>query len=116
VLSIALAAVTAGALAAIAPAREAILELFGIGGETIRPVPALPPARTTVEPATDLGERMTLQEAQRRSSFAIRLPRIEGLGPPDEVFRSEPPPGGRVSFVWKRARTCRRPPRPERGS
>ena len=95
------ALVAAGMLAAIAPAREAVLDLFEIGGETIRPVPTLPPARTAIEPQSDLGERVTVAEVRERSPFAIRAPAVADLGPPDEVYRLEPPPGGLVSFVWR---------------
>lgn len=100
-LSLAFALATIAALAAIAPAREAILDLFRVGGETVRPVPTLPPARTTIEPQSDLGERVTVEEARRRSPFPIRTPADTGLGPPDEVYRLEPPPGGLVTFVWR---------------
>ena len=100
VASLVLATLGAGAVAAIAPAREAILDLFRVGGETIRPVQTLPPARPSSD-ASDLGGRLSLGEAQERSGFPVRRPRLEELGPPDEVYRRAPPEGGLISFVWR---------------
>ena len=69
----------AGAL--VPPVRSAVLDALGIAGrESIVRVPGPP---DTSHPPLDVGGRTTLQAAQRRLSFAIRLPRA--LGTPREV-------------------------------
>lgn len=96
------ALVGAGAIAAIAPAREAILDLFAIGGAEVREVPAIPtfptvPAPSPVE-SLDLGEEVTPQRAAAAVAFPLGRP--TRLPNPSQTFLRTPPTGGMVSFVW----------------
>ena len=82
---VALAIVVLAALAAtlvIPDARAALFRLLSIGGERIELVDELPevPAEDGLELA--LGERVTLEEARQRSTFALR----ELEAPPDRVY------------------------------
>lgn len=93
---VAVAVVVLAALAAtlaIPDARAALFRLLSIGGERIELVDELPevPVRDDLELA--LGERVTLAEAGRRSSFALR----ELEGPPDRVYVGEQ---GTVWFLY----------------
>jgi hypothetical protein len=90
-LVVAVAAVAA-TLALSPGARSALLELFHLKGVTVELVDELPevPVRRTL----DLGERVTLAEAQRRAGF--RLLTSEELGPPDAVYERD----GFVTFLY----------------
>ncbi len=82
---VALAVVALAALSAtlaIPDARAALLRLLSIGGERIELVDELPeiPVQDDLELA--LGERVTLDEATRRSTFTLR----ELEEPPDRVY------------------------------
>lgn len=68
-------------------AAEEILRLRGI--EIFRgPVLTATPTPMTSSPASllGLGERVSLEEAQRRADFTVRLPTDPLLGTPDEVY------------------------------
>lgn len=78
---------------AIPPARQAVADLFGLGGVTIQQVPTTVPAgappRTTLPADVDdlgLGTRVTLDEARRLAASPIAVP--AELGEPDAVFAS----------------------------
>jgi hypothetical protein len=114
----------AGAALAISPeARTAVAERLGLRGVLIREVPSLPtslpaasPAATpstplgvsaspvvpTVTPSAgtrlSLGQLLTLDEARARVAFQVQLP--AALGPPDEVYLLDIPPGGQVALVY----------------
>lgn len=93
--------VAAGAvLAASSQARSTVLDWFGIGGVRIERVPELPevPRRTT----TPFGRPTTLESAREQVAFRIRVPQLEGLGPPDRVFIDDTATGGLVTFVYGR--------------
>jgi hypothetical protein len=93
------ALVGAGAVAAIAPAREAILDLFSIGGAEVREVPVVPAAPTPSSLADlDLGEEITVRSAPSMVTFPVGRPTV--LPTPSRVFIRTPPAGGMVSFVW----------------
>lgn len=67
--------------------RQAVADLFDITGVRVLPLPPTTSApRATVDPRLDLGEPVTLAEAQRRLSFPIAVPAKAGLGPPDRVY------------------------------
>jgi hypothetical protein len=95
----------AAVLVASPGTREAVarrLGLRGIGVELGGPPP--PTVTTTQGERLDLGlgQRVTLEEAQRRVGFPVLLPQAGGLGRPDAVFVSEAvPSGGRVDLVWR---------------
>ena len=101
----ALVAVAAGGLAASPAARSAILELLGLKGATIeRREPNAPPPPSRRRPlgsGLDLGRAVTLAQARRAAGFAVVVPALPELGPPDAVyFSDERPEGGRVSLVY----------------
>jgi hypothetical protein len=94
VLAVALVVVAAlAATLAIPDARSALFRFLSIGGERIELVETLPevPAQTDLE--LTLGERVTLDEARRSSSFPLR--RLDE--PPDRVYVGE---RGTVWFLY----------------
>jgi hypothetical protein len=106
----------AGAVLAISPeARTAVAERLGLRGVQIQEVPALPTPMPVVSPAAAasppvptvtpsagmrlaLGQLLTLDQARQRVAFQIPLP--AALGPPDEVYLADTPPGGQVALVY----------------
>jgi hypothetical protein len=97
VVALAVLAVAVGALMAVPGTRAAILEFFGLKGITIERVESLPTVPKNANLA-NLGERMSLDQARGRVDFEVVVP--EALGEPDEVYYSDFPPGGMVSFVY----------------
>jgi hypothetical protein len=97
VVALAILAVSVGALMAVPGTRAAILEFFGLRGVTIERVETLPtvPKQTALD---DLGARVSLDEARELADFDVVVP--ERLGDPDEIYFSDFPPGGMVSFVY----------------
>jgi hypothetical protein len=91
----AVVAVLLGGVAAIEPARSAVLEFLGLKSVKIeRRAPDPPPP---AESGLDLGEQVTLEQARRRAGFNATPP--TDLGEPDEVWiRDE----HFVSFVYGR--------------
>ena len=82
-----------GATLAIPEARSAFLRIFEIGGERIEIVDELPEIPVVHELERTLGERVTLEEAKRRSDFELR-----GLEQaPDRVYLG---PRGTVWFLY----------------
>jgi hypothetical protein len=96
VIALAVAAVAIGALMAVPGTRAAILEFFGIRGVAIEQVETLPTVPKTAD--LNLGEPVTLDGARELADFDVVVP--EALGDPDEVYFSDFPPGGMVSFVY----------------
>ena len=67
--------------------REAVADLFGISGVQVHPMPTTGPSpRTTIDASLELGEPVSLREAQRRVSFPVLVPTARGLGTPDAVY------------------------------
>ncbi len=103
-LALALAAVVlvVGAALAFPPTRHAIADRLGLRGVEIKttqsPLPSLTPApeRTRLQ----LGQRVTLREAQGRVRYQVLQPTLSDLGSPDEVYFTEPPVGGQVALVY----------------
>jgi hypothetical protein len=97
VVALAVIAVSVGALMAVPGTRAAILEFFGLRGVKIERVETLPtvPKQTALD---DLGARVSLDEASELVDFDVVVP--ERLGDPDEIYFSDFPPGGMVSFVY----------------
>ncbi len=92
----------AGALTAYGPARRAVADLFGLEGVRVVPVsPSAPTPRTTIDEATDFGERVTLAEARDRVSFDVALPSASVLGEPDDVFVRTGPGLESVTLVYR---------------
>jgi hypothetical protein len=114
VLVLAALVVALGAAFAVPPARTAILEFLGLRGATIERVAELPdiPAEPGSEPpgillpdvpapgfdVAQLGERVSLADAQERAGFEVVVP--AALGEPDLVYIEESVPGGSVSLVY----------------
>jgi hypothetical protein len=96
VIALALLAVAVGALMAVPGTRAAILEFFGVRGVAIERVETLPTVPKNVD--LNLGERVTLERARELAPFDVVVPRA--LGDPDEVYFSDFPAGGMVSFVY----------------
>ena len=96
VIVLALLAVAVGALMAVPGTRAAILEFFGVRGVAIERVETLPTVPKNVD--LNLGEPVSLERARELAEFEVVVP--EALGDPDEVYFSDSPPGGMVSFVY----------------
>jgi hypothetical protein len=98
VIAFAALAVALGAVFAVPQTRAAILEFFHLRGVTIQRVPTLP--TVSVQPGLGgfLGERVSLDEARRKASFRVVVPKA--LGEPDAVYFQQSPPGGMVSFLY----------------
>lgn len=87
-----------GALAASEDLRDAIGDLFGIGGVEIKRVPEQPPPPPSRAAADlGLGRQLTLADARARVRFDVLVPAQY-----DSVHFSNEPSGGRVSFVSER--------------
>lgn len=93
----ALAALFAGALVFSPSTRQAVADFFGVDGIRIH-VGGRAPEGLGAD--LDLGERISLADAQSRVTFPIQVPSIDRLGAPDEVYFGAPPPGGQLSFVY----------------
>jgi hypothetical protein len=90
-------------MAASPTARSAILEWLGLKSVKIeRKAPTATPQPQRGQLGEDLllGDAVSMDEARRRAEFTVRVP--GALPPPDAVyFDAPPPPGGRVSFVYR---------------
>jgi hypothetical protein len=90
-------------LAASPSARSAILEWLGLKSVKIErkaPTATPQPQRGQLGENLLLGDAVPLDEARRRAGFRIRVP--AALPAPDAVYYdAPPPPGGRVSFVYR---------------
>jgi hypothetical protein len=91
--------VAMGTVASIAPARNAILDFFGIGG--VRIVVESPPPSTSA-PGGSLGDPTNLAEARDRAPFPLLRPTLLER-PPDRVFVQRPPQDGAYALVWTSA-------------
>lgn len=99
-IALAASLATIGALAAIAPARNAILDFFDIGGvRVVTTTTPAPPPRPAPSPAS--GRPVTLDAARAQAPFALRVPTLLGL--PDRVVVTYPPEDGAYTFTWTRA-------------
>jgi hypothetical protein len=97
-LAVALAVLVVGVTAVLAfspGARSALLELFGIKGATVTRVDVLPEVRGGEQ--LDLGERVSLEDAERETGFRARLPRDEDV---DQVWLDRAIGRGAVTVVW----------------
>lgn len=72
---------------ALPAGRQALANVLEITGVRVKPLPAesVEP-RTRLDARLDLGDPVTLAEAQGRVSFAIAIPREPGLTSPDRVY------------------------------
>jgi hypothetical protein len=85
-------------LVALPDLRRAVADWLGVPGIGI----STEPHATTPPPTTaglQLGPRVTLEEARAQVDFEVAFPRA--LGRPDSAHLESPPPGGRVSLVYR---------------
>jgi hypothetical protein len=114
-LSWGLAAVIAAfavTMAASPSARSAILEWLGLKSVKIErkaPTATPQPRRSQLGEELVLGRAVSLAQARRMAGFPVKVP--SALPAPDAVwFHDPPPPGGRVSFVYRPQRWITRSP------
>jgi hypothetical protein len=85
-------------------ARQAVADLLGLRGVGIRvtesPPPSAPAPTGPLSGFMDVGEAVSVAEAREAVDYEIRLP-TDRLGPPDEVYLSDDPPGGRVTSFFR---------------
>ncbi len=109
------------ALGALPPVRKGVARRLGLANVeiiAITAVPSPPPrptalpaatpatAQTTPTPDTKiaragLGTQITGADWQARVPFTVRAPGLPEFGTPDEIYVGQPPPGGRVSLVYR---------------
>ena len=93
-----LALLVAGATLAHPASRTAVADLFDIPGITLIADDSI--ELPAVGEPLDLGEPVSLDEAQAGVSFQILVPDVDRLGEPDEIYLDEQPHGGGVTFVY----------------
>jgi hypothetical protein len=85
-------------------AREAVADLLGLRGVGIRvtesPPPSAPAPTGPLSGFMDVGERVSLAQAQEAVDYEIRLP-TDRVAPPDEIYLSDDPEGGRVTSFFR---------------
>jgi hypothetical protein len=90
------------AMLSVPATRDAVADLFGFAGVSVRTAPGPAPSpRTTVDAALDLGEAVTLDEARGRLSFPVSLPSAPGLAAPDAIYVTDGPGLESVSVVYR---------------
>ncbi len=95
--ALAAVAILAAVLAIFPGARSAVASWFQIAGVRIESGGSLP---GPLGHNLNLGERVSLDEAQRRAPFPILVPTLPGLHYPDEIYAGTPPFNGRVSLLY----------------
>ena len=85
---------------AFSPAtRHAVAGWLGLRGVEIERVDEPPP--TALGGELDLGEPVTLMEAEQRAGFDLVLLPEDRFGPPDELYVTDAPSGGRVDVLYR---------------
>ncbi len=100
-LAIALAGLLASAAAAFAASpglRDAVLDVFGIGGVSVERRPELPPVAPGA--GAGLGERVSQAEAHDRADFGLLDIRLPSLADPDATYVREVRGTPIVSFAY----------------
>lgn len=89
-----------GTLALSPTARRAVAGWLGLRGVRIEFTPT--PSGPTIQLGTglNLGEQLTLAEAQARVPFRIRVPHVPELGPPDSVYLRTGNFAEQVTLLW----------------
>ena len=86
-------------------ARNAVADLLGLRGVGVRvtesPLPSAPSPTGPLSGFMDVGEQVSVSEARAAVDFEIRLPADPRLGPPDEIYLSDEPRGGRVTSFFR---------------
>jgi hypothetical protein len=84
--------------------RQAVADIFGLSGVSVHPLPTSGPSpRTTIDASLDLGDPVTLSEAQDSVSFTVSVPSTAGLGTPDAVYVRGGPGLQAVNLVYRPA-------------
>jgi hypothetical protein len=99
---IVLVALLSGTLAFSPAARRAVADWLGLRGVRIEFTPT-PSASTPPRPlgtGLNLGERLTLAQAQARVPFRIVVPHAPDLGAPDAVYLRSGNFAGQVTLLW----------------
>ncbi len=95
--ALAAVAILAAVLAIFPGARSAVASWFQIAGVRIESGSVAP---GPLGHNLNLGQRVSLDEAQRRVPFHILMPTLPGLNQPDEIYAGTPPFNGRVSLLY----------------
>jgi len=95
--ALAAVAILAAVLAIFPGARSAVASWFQIAGVRIESGSVAP---GPLGHNLNLGQRVSLDEAQRRVPFHILVPTLPGLNQPDEIYAGTPPFNGRVSLLY----------------
>ncbi len=90
-------AILAAVLAIFPGARSAVASWFQIAGVRIESGSVAP---GPLGHNLNLGQRVSVDEAQRRVPFHILMPTLLGLKHPDEIYAGTPPFNGRVSLLY----------------
>jgi hypothetical protein len=94
---VALLVLAGGVFAAVPSVRDAVLEFFGLQGATVERREQLPQRPETSR--LDLGEPVSLSEAERAVGFKPLVPRDPGE--PDQTFVKRDVPGGELSLAYR---------------
>jgi hypothetical protein len=97
---IVLIALLSGTLALSPTARRAVADWLGLRGVRIQTTPAPSAPSLPLGTGLNLGERMTLQEAQAQVPFRIMVPDVSDLGPPDAVYLRRGNFDPQVTLLW----------------
>jgi hypothetical protein len=82
--------------------RQAVADIFGLSGVSVQPLPTSGPSpRTTIDASLDLGDPVTLAEAQDSVSFTVSVPSTVGLDTPDAVYVRAGPGLQAVNLVYR---------------
>jgi hypothetical protein len=83
-------------LVALPGLRAAVADWLGLGGVRIH---SGGPSPTPAGESLDLGEALSVEQAQGQVDFDVAVP--DALGEPNEVFFDELVPGGQVALVYR---------------
>jgi hypothetical protein len=94
-------ALLSGTLAFSPSARRAVADWLGLRGVRIQFTPTPSASPLPLGTGLNLGERMTLSEAQARVPFRILVPHVPELGPPDAVYLRTGNFAEQVTLLWR---------------
>jgi hypothetical protein len=97
---IVLIALLSGTLALSPTARRAVADWLGLRGVRIQHSPTSPASALPLGTGLNLGEKLTLAQAQARVPYRIELPRVPELGPPDAVYLRRGNFDPQVTLLW----------------
>jgi hypothetical protein len=94
-------ALLSGTLAFSPTARRAVADWLGLRGVRIEFTPTPSASPVPLGTGLNLGERMTLAEAQERVPYRILVPNVPELGPPDAVYLRAGNFAEQVTLLWR---------------